>query len=176
MPFLVQPFVMKLQEVVDGGASNFKGGGEGDNAESEVTPGAGNTKSGLPSPPKNWAQCWADATEAGCAGLIPPNQMLKAGNAAQYAILLGCNSSTPKYQVLKASFVTQAVTILPGFLPVASPTTPPGGEPNFDSLDGIGMNSDSNLPWLNACGNLLANWYMKGMAYYLPNGPMLTWL
>ena len=174
MPFLVAPFVMKLQEVLDIDASNFKGGAEGDNAEPIVVPGQ-LAKQGPPLPPTTWATAWADATEAGCAGLIPANAMLKVGWTAQFAVLLGSKSSTPKHQVLKSSFTAQALAIIPGFLPTAA-ASPPIGEPNFDSLDGIGMGSTEWVPWLNACGNMLNNWYMSGMMSYLPNGPVLTWL
>tara|TARA_Y100000356_G_scaffold135086_1_gene146457 strand:- start:7210 stop:7734 length:525 start_codon:yes stop_codon:yes gene_type:complete len=174
MPFLVQPFVMKLQTILDIDSSGYVGGAEGDNAEPIVVPGE-LAKQGPPLPPEKWARTWADATELGCAGLIPANAMLKVGWAAQYAVLLGSKSATPKHQVLKASFVAQALAIIPGFLP-ASAATPPSGEPNFDALDGIGMGSTTWTPWLNACGNMLNSWYMTGMQNYLPNGPVLTWL
>jgi len=174
MPFLVQPFVMKLQEKLDANSSTWSEGAEGDTMKPVPVPGQ-LQKPPPPGPPVVWAKAWADATEVGCAGLIPPNTMLKAGWAAQYAVLLGAKSSEPKYSTLKNSFVAQAAAILPGFLPTGT-ATPPPGQPPFESIEGYGNNVTTNLPWMNAAGVMLNDWYMKAIIIYTSGPTPMTWL
>jgi len=180
MPFIVSAFVKKMQEKVDHKSSVYNGGWDGG------TPTEGDTPAGIPvpgelvakpppAPPINWATCWADATELGCMGLIPgPNTMLKAGNAVQKGILLTSNSGTPPHQVLKDSFVAQALTILPGFAPWAV-ALPPPGQPDFGSLNAMGIGTTTNKPWLNQVGVMLNNWYTNAIMIY-HGGPTITWL
>ena len=150
MPFLVQPFVMKLQEKLDASSSTWSEGAEGDTMKPIPIPGQLQSKP-PPGPPMVWATCWADATEAGCAGLIPPNTSLKN------------------------SFVAQAAAILPGFLPTGV-ATPPPGPPPFESIESYGVDQDSNLPWMNACGVMLNDWYTKAIIIYNAGPTPMTWL
>tara|TARA_R110002167_G_scaffold29184_2_gene97551 strand:+ start:1899 stop:2423 length:525 start_codon:yes stop_codon:yes gene_type:complete len=174
MPFLVQPFVMKLQEKLDASSSTWSEGAEGDTMKPIPIPGQLQSKP-PPGPPMVWATCWADATEAGCAGLIPPNTMLALGNVTQKGILLGATSGEPKYTSLKNSFVAQAAAILPGFLPTGV-ATPPPGPPPFESIESYGVDQDSNLPWMNACGVMLNDWYTKAIIIYNAGPTPMTWL
>ena len=174
MPFLIQPFVMKLQEKQDAESSTWEKGAEGDTMEPIAVPGKVQTPP-PPGPPIVWATNWADATEAGCGGLIPPNTMLALGNVAQKAVLMACTSATPKYQILKASFVAQALAILPGFAATGA-ALPPPGEPPFESIESVGMSSTTNKPWMNACGVMLNDWYTKAVIIYHAGPTPMLWL
>ena len=147
MPFLVQPFVMKLQEKLDASSSTWSEGAEGDTMKPIPIPGQLQSKP-PPGPPMVWATCWADATEAGCAGLIPPNTMLALGNVTQKGILLGATGVA----------------------------TPPPGPPPFESIESYGVDQDSNLPWMNACGVMLNDWYTKAIIIYNAGPTPMTWL
>ena len=166
MPFSVQPFVEKLQTRLDKEAPTYithvEGGKnpEGENIE-----------------PVEWAAVWADATMLGAEGLIPDNSKLQDGRDAMYEVLLQSHSSqmaTP-HAIMKQAYVTFALEILDGFLPIAL-AAPPGGEPPFESLDGLGYASEDNKPWLQACGNMLNTWFLSGTMVYVIGPTPMTWL
>jgi hypothetical protein len=174
MPFLIKPFVAKLQTRLDPESSTYEGPTEGDTPPGEPVQGQLVTQP-PPSPPEKWATVWSEATALGAAGLIPPNTMIELGKAAQKNVLLGCTSSTPKYAVLKNSFTTFASIILPGFQPIATAAPPPGA-PAFEQLDSVGMGSTVNKAWLEHCGNLINSWFLKGTMIYNAGPTPMMWL
>ena len=94
-----------------------------------------------------------------------------------FATLLGATSASPPHSILKAGFTAFAAAYTLGTVPGnQAVSVPPAGAPAFESLDGVGMNSTTNLPWLTHCSVLVSQWFATGTATYLPNGPVLMWL
>tara|TARA_R110001592_G_scaffold58821_2_gene178341 strand:+ start:8278 stop:8814 length:537 start_codon:yes stop_codon:yes gene_type:complete len=178
MPFLVSPFVQVLQTRLDPEASVFSSFTEGDLAPGEpmMVPNQPGQKP-PPIPPLDWATVWSDATVAGAGGIIPPSATVSAAGAAMKASLLSVTSATPPHMGLKTGFVQFAAVYIGGTLPAATTIPPPGPGPAFESIDGMGMNSETNAGWLNAAGNTIMTWFMQGTALWTPNMfPVTTWL
>jgi len=175
MPFIIPAFVAKLQTKLDPESPLFTSGTEGDTMEPIAIPNQ-LVSPPPPIPPLQWATVWGEATELGAAGLVPPSSTLAAAKMAMIGSLLSVTSATPPHMGLKTGFMAFAAAYIPGALPIAALTPPPGPGPAFESIDGMGMNSPTNLPWLMGCGNIVNSWFMQGQAFYLPNGPMLMWM
>ena len=177
MPFITAPFVQKLQTRIDPDAPVFSEYTEGDLMPGDpfMIPNQLGIKP-PPLPPLEWAQTWADAVELGAAGIIPPSTTLPAAKMAMFATLLSVTSATPAHTGLQMGFMTFASVYIGGRVPNGAVTTPPPGPgPDFASLDGMGMNSETNLPWLNAIGLVIMDWFMQGNAFWIPM-PATKWM
>ena len=176
MPFVTQPFILKLQTRLDKDATVYEKGVEGDIPAGIPIPSQLVQKP-PPLPPLEWAKVWSEATAIGAAGIIPFSTTIPVAQAAMFATLLGATSAAPPHSILKAGFVAFAAAYTLGTVPGNSATSiPPSGPPAFESLDGVGNSSTTNLPWLTHCSVLLSQWFATGTAIYLPNGPTLMWM
>jgi len=179
MPFLVPPFVQKLQTRIDPESPLFDKYTEGDLMPGDpmMVPNQLGIKP-PPIPPLDWARVWADATVIGAGGIIPPSTTVNAAGEAMFASLLSVTSATPPHMGLKTGFVTFAGVYIAGTVPTAVTVPPPGPGPMFESIDGMGMNSETNQGWLNAAGMTIMNWFMQGTAFWSPPimTPVTTWL
>jgi hypothetical protein len=178
MPFLVPPFVQKLQTRIDPESPLFSEYTEGD-----LMPGFDMlvpNQLGIkppPIPPLDWATVWSDAVELGAAGIAPPSATLSAAKMAMFGQLMTVTSATPPHMGLKTAFVTFASVYIGGTAPTAVTIPPPGPGPAFESIDGAGMNSEANSQWLNAAGNVIASWFSQGIAMWTPQMvPVTPWL
>jgi len=178
MPFIVPQFVQVLQTRIDPESPVFSKYTEGDLMPGDpfMVPNQLGVKP-PPHPPMDWARVWADATVAGAAGIIPASATVKPAGEAMFASLLSVTSATPPHMGLKSGFMAFAGVYIGGTLPAATTIPPPGPGPMFESIDGMGMNSETNQGWLNAAGMTIMNWFMQGTALWTPQmTPVTTWL
>tara|TARA_R100000152_G_C6768863_1_gene194476 strand:- start:69 stop:608 length:540 start_codon:yes stop_codon:yes gene_type:complete len=179
MPFITATFVQKIQERNDPDSPLFSEYTEGDLIPGDpfMVPNQLGIKP-PPAPPFEWAANWAEATELGAQGIIPPSNTLAAAKSAMEATLLTVTSATPAHTGLQAGFMAFAAAYIAGTPPNQAITIPPPGPgPDFASIDGMGMNSETNGPWINAAGMVIMDWFSQGKAFWLPYMvPVTTWL
>ena len=95
MPFLVSPFVRKLQTKLDNRASNF------------ISPAI---------TVEEVAEVWSAATGLGAIGIIPLNGMIAPAQMAMKSVILTTVPGQPPHQALKDGFVAFQTVMCPGFL------------------------------------------------------------
>ena len=176
MPFITQPFILKLQTRLDQDSTVFESGVEGDTMEPIAIQGQ-LVSPPPPGPPKEWATVWSEATALGAAGIIPFSSTISAAQGAMFGVLMGATSASPPHSVLKAGFMAFAAAYSLGTVAGLATSIPPSSPPPFESLDGVGNVSTTNLPWLTHCSIMISQWFTGGTAFYLPNGvPVLMWM
>ena len=74
---------------------------------------------------------------------------------------------------------TTVLLIAQGLFDPAIHTAVPVGmvdSPPFESVEGYGNGANTNLPWMNACGVMLNDWYTKAIIIYTSGPTPMTWL
>jgi len=151
MPFLVTPFVRKLQTKLDKEASNFISMA----ASIEET-----------------AEVWSAATGLGAAGIIPANGMIAPAQMAMKSVILTTTPGGVPHETLKDAFVTFQRTMCPGFLVPLAVGIPASSPPAIESCDPIGMPGPTVSPWLMCVGNLVQTWFLSHMLTYTAVPPI----
>lgn len=155
MPFLVTPFVRKLQTKLDKDASNF------------ISPA--NTI-------EETAEVWSAATGLGAAGIIPANGMIAPAQMAMKSVILTTTPTGPPHKALKDGFVAFQTTMCPGFLVPPAIGIPASSPPAIESCDPIGMPGQTPSPWLMCVGNLVRTWFLSHMLTYTAGPSPGVWL